>query len=385
MELDIVVVDDARGVQEVADALWEAERIAIDTESNSLHVYKERVCFVQIMANGRVFLIDTVAIRDLEPLIEPLADTSSLKLLHGADYDVVCLRRDFDFQLTPIFDTMIAANMLGYEQFGLAALVERHFGAELDKSLSRHDWGRRPLEDRYVPYLVDDVIFLERLHDVLCASLEDADLVEEAEIEFDRVSAQQWSGKEEPDPERFRKIKGARDLDQTGLSILKQMYFLRDRVAREADVPPFRVLGNEQLLTVAKRRPKDHRDLKRIRGFTDRVLRKIGKDTLRAVREGIETKSSVPLRPKPRGERPPEVQVMVDEGLRQWRRGEVKEREVPSIVVLPNHVVERIARARPTSLDALGEIQGLGDKRLQRYGDAILEIVRNPPPLRRRR
>ena len=372
-------------MRDVAEALRSADRIAIDTESNSLHVYKERVCFVQIAAVGRVFLIDTVAIRDLEPLTEPLADPESLKLLHGADYDVVCLRRDFGFDLTPLFDTMIAAQMLGYEQLGLAALVERHFGAILDKSMTRHDWGRRPLEERYVPYLIDDVVYLEGLHDILSADLEDADFVEESEIEFERVSSLQWGGAEEADPTRFRKIKGARSLDQVGLSILKEMYLLRDRVARKADVPPFRVLGNEQLLTVATRRPKSLRDLRRIRGFTDRVLRRIGDDALQAVRDGIHKKDEIPLRAKPRGDRPPEEQRMVDEGIRQWRRGEIKKRDVPSVVILPNHVLERIAHARPSTLEALAEIDGLGEKRLRRYGETLLEIVRDPPPMRRRR
>lgn len=287
--------------------------------------------------------------------------------------------------MTPLFDTMISAQMLGYEQLGLAALVERHFGASLDKSMTRHDWGRRPLEERYVPYLIDDVIYLEGLHDILSADLDDTDLVEESEIEFERVSALQWGGSEEADPDRFRKIKGSRTLNQTGLSILKEMYMLRDRVSRKADVPPFRVLGNEQLLAVATRCPKSRRELRDIRGFTDRVLRRIGDDALQAVIDGTDRKDEVPLRAKPRGERPPEEQQRVDEGIRSWRREEISKRNVPSIVILPNHVVERIAHARPSTVDALAEIPGLGKKRLQRYGEKILEIVRNPPPLRRRR
>lgn len=347
-------------------------------------MYRENVCFVQLCVGDEVFLIDTLAVRDLSPLRPALTDPGILKLLHGADYDVVCIKRDFDIGLFPIFDTMISAQMLGYEQLGLAALVERHFGAHLDKTLTRHDWGRRPLDTDYIPYLVDDVIYLEGLHDILGAALEDADLVEEAEIEFDRVSAQEWSGSDDVDPDRFRRIKGARDLDHTGISILSEMYLLRDRLAKEANVPPFRVLGNEQLLNVAKRRPRNLRDLKHIRGFTDRVLRKIGPDVIEAVKFGTENRDNIPKR-APRKPRPPEEQVAIEEGLRQWRRGVCEELDVPSVVVLPNHVIERVARERPTNRTELADIEGLGEKRLDRYGEDILAIVEDPPPVQRHR
>jgi len=380
----VTVVEDDDGLIEVAEALDRADRIALDTESNSLHVYRENVCFIQIRVGPQVFLIDTLAVTDLEPLRAALTDPDKLKLLHGADYDIVCIKRDFNIGLFPIFDTMISAQMLGYEQLGLAALVERHFGATLDKTLTRHDWGARPLEQRYVPYLVDDVVYLEELHDILDAALEQRDFQEEAEIEFDRVSEQEWSGSQEVDPERFRKIKGSRDLDRAGLSILREMYLLRDRVAKDANVPPFRVLGNEQLLNVAHRRPRNLRDLKAIRGFTDRVLRKMGTRVIDSVRFGIDNAENISPRP-PRRERPPETQVAIDEGLRQWRRGVCQKTDLPSVIVLPNHVIERIAIERPADLKSLAGIETLGDKRLKRYGTAILKVVADPPPVRRGR
>ena len=379
---DIVVVDHFEGLDDVARALDTADRIAIDTESNSLHVYRETVCYVQICTGTKVFLIDTIAVRDLSPLAPAFTDPEKLKILHGADYDVVCIKRDFDIGLDPIFDTMVAAQMLGYDKLGLAALVERHFGALLDKSLSKHDWGRRPLEERYVPYLIDDVIYLEDLHDILDRDLEEEDFIEEAELEFERVARQEWSGTEEVDPDRFRKIKGARDLDHLGLATLSGLYLLRDRFAREANLPPFRILGNEQLLNAARRRPRNLRDLKSIRGFTDRVLRKIGHEVIETIKTA--NTDDVPVRP-PRKPRPPEVQVAIDEGLRAWRRDVCEESGLHSLVVLPNHVIDRISVARPSDLDELAGIEGLGNKRLERYGNAILDVVDAPPPVRFRR
>ena len=379
------MIDQERDLDEVADALEGAERIAIDTESNSLHVYKEQVCFIQIAVDDRVFLLDTLALDGIDILREALEDDDAEKLLHGADYDVVCMKRDFDIGIEPIFDTMIAAQILGYAQLGLGALVERHCNVTLEKAHARHDWGKRPLDDRYIPYLVDDVLYLPELQDALEAELERTDRFEEAGIEFERVAAQTWSGRDTLDPEAFRRIKGARELDQTGLSILKELNAMRDEVARAANVPAFRILGNAQLLAVARERPHTQRELKDIRGFTDRVLRRLGRQVLAATKRGEANRQNVPKRPPRHGERPPEIQLMVEEGLRQWRRSVVQEDDLPPIVVLPNHALERIARERPESRTDLAKIQGLGKKRVRLYGDDILDVVDDPPPLPRRR
>ena len=373
------------GLDKVADALDGAEFIAIDTESNSLHVYREQVCFVQICVGDDVFIIDTVAIRNLDSLRKPLSDPDSLKLLHGADYDVVCMKRDFDIGIEPIFDTMIAAQILGYEQLGLGSLAEKHCGVTLDKTLSRYDWGKRPLEDRYLPYLVEDVVHLETLYDILDHALSRADHLEAADIEFDRVALQEWSGRDaEVDPEGFRRIKGARDLDHKGLAVLKELYLLREELSEEANRPPFKVLGNAQLLDIAARRPHGPGDLRRIQGFPDRLLRRLGREITGCVDRGSRNYQDVPKR-LPAPPRPPEVQLAINDGLRKWRRGIVQELEVPSLVVLPNHVVEKIAARRPKTLEELADVPGLGEKRLRLYGDAILRIVAKPPPIQRRR
>ena len=369
------MVESPSQLTEVAASLERADRIALDTESNSLHVYAEQVCYVQLKANDRVFLVDTVAVRDLSLLKPSLEDPGITKLLHGADYDVVCLKRDFDIGLSPIFDTMIAAQMLGYEQLGLAALVSRHFDVTMNKSLSKNNWGKRPLNEEYIPYLVDDVIYLEELHDILHGALEEQDYLEEAAIEFSRVSRQEWRGGAGLAPEGFRRIKGARNLNQTDLSILKELYAVRDALAQDMNVPVFRIMGNEQMLAVARRRPTDLRKLARIRGFTSRVIKRMGTQVIEAVRAGVANKTEVPLRVKQKGERPTEAQSMVSEELRRWRRGEIARRKAPSIVVLPNHVMERISRSCPRDLEQLSQIEGLGEGRLDRYGDVILGIV----------
>jgi ribonuclease D len=378
------MITDSRDLEPLVDAVDNATWVALDTESNSLHVYQERVCFIQVCVEGTVFIVDTVALRDLDPLADALASPHATKVLHGADYDVVCLRRDFGITLSPLFDTMIAGQILGLEQLGLGALVSRYFDVELDKGHAKHDWGRRPLESRYIPYLVEDVIFLEELRHHLWEDLEATDRTEEAEIEFERVARQEWSGKQAPDPEGFRKIKGSRDLDQQGLSVLRELYMLREELARDANVPPFRVLTNEQLLLLSSERPRSAAalmEMRPVRGSARRIVPRL----LDAIGRGVRRHQDVPLRLPQTGSRPPEVQLAVAEGLRQWRRQVTQGAQLPPLVVLPNHVIERLAATRPATLDDLARTPALGTKRLRLYGAAILDIIRDPPPLPRGR
>ena len=137
-------VDDPEGLAEVADALARADRIAVDTESDSMHSYFEKVCLLQIATEREAFVVDPLALEGrLEPLAPAFADGGKRKVLHGSDYDIVCLKRDFAFEIRNIFDTMIAAQFLGLAKIGLADLVSDHFGECLDKRHARTNWARR--------------------------------------------------------------------------------------------------------------------------------------------------------------------------------------------------------------------------------------------------
>jgi ribonuclease D len=364
----------------VAPLLRDAPTLAIDTESDSLYRYRERVCFVQIGVGREALLVDTLAVRDLTALADACANPAQTKILHGADYDVSCLRRDFGFAFDNLFDTMIAAQLVGREQLGLAALVREFFGVELDKSLTTHDWGRRPLEPKYVRYLADDVVYLETIRENLLAELERVDALEEAGLEFRRVSAVS-SSRGVFDPEAFRRVKGARDLNQTGLAVLKALCAERDRLAEAEDRPPFKIVGNQALIDVACSLPKTLDALRRIQGFSDYVLRKIGPIVLDAVRRGEADAPNVPLRVKPAGPRPSDERLAADDALRAWRKEAAARDGRTTMLVLPNYLLERAAAALPKTVEELAAIDGLGRKRLARYGAEIVAITRNPPPL----
>jgi ribonuclease D len=271
---------------------------------------------------------------------------------------------------------MIAAQILGYEQLGLAAMLEHHFGVVLDKSLTKHDWGARPLAREHLRYLVEDVLHLEALAERLMDELDETDREEEAAIEFRRVAALTWSQDARSDPEAFRSIKGARDLDHDGLSVLRELHRLRERIAEKLDRPAFKVIGNSQLLEIAARRPTSSSALRRIPGVTERVLSRMGRELLEAVRQGVARRGEVPFRLKPPARRRRDLADAIDDALRLWRKSRVAIENKPPLVVLPNHVIARLADERPRDLDELSDIEGLGEKRRRLYGQQILDVLR---------
>ena len=166
------LISDSAAFEALAARLTRCHELAIDTESNSLHSYRERVCLVQLTARypgGSVehAIVDPLAIKDLSSLGKPLADPRIVKILHGANYDVLCLKRDYGFTFRNLFDTMIAAQIAGLPKYSLADLVESFFGVALDKRFQKHDWAQRPLTDEQRLYAILDTYYLPELRERL--------------------------------------------------------------------------------------------------------------------------------------------------------------------------------------------------------------------------
>lgn len=254
--------------------------IAVDTESNSFHVYRERVCLLQVSTRSGDFVVDALAL-DPAPLGAVLCDGRET-VLHGADYDVRCLRREYGWQLPRLFDTMAAARRLGRAGLGLSALVEEEFGVRLSKSFQRADWGRRPLTAEQLTYAALDTRFLLPLYDRLAGELTSRGSLGEARKEFERI-ASAVARERVFDPEGWRRMKDARALDGAGRAVLRALWIAREEHARALDRPPFKVLGEQTMLELARRRPRTEEALAAVPGVTSPVLRRFGRAVLDAV------------------------------------------------------------------------------------------------------
>lgn len=237
----------------------------IDTEADSLHRYRERLCLVQWCAGDDVAVVDPLALPDLSPMRPILEDPGRRKVVHGGDYDVRLFRRDHGISPKGLFDTMIAARLCGERAFGLSSLLERHLGIVLDKTHQRSDWARRPLPDRMLGYAAEDVRHLVSLARILGAEIDRLGRRDWAEEEFRRLEDVRWSATSE-DPERFRRVKGGGSLDRRGLALLRAAWSWREERARRIDRPPFRVLREETLLEIARLRSADRKALASLDG-----------------------------------------------------------------------------------------------------------------------
>jgi ribonuclease D len=280
-QLEPRLVADPEGLSALADEVRREPVVALDTESNSFHAYRERVCLLQISTRGGDWVVDPLAV-DPGPLGALLAE-GRVVVLHGADYDVRCLRREYGWVLPGLFDTMLAARRLGHSGLGLSALVEAHFGARLSKKHQRSDWGRRPLSPEQLSYAALDTHFLLPLHALLQGELERRGLWEEARREFGKVASAQPRARVF-DPEGWRRLPGARGLDPASRAALRALWRAREDRASESDRPPFKVMPEHTMVEIARRRPLSADELGRLPGVTPGLLRRVGDLVLEALR-----------------------------------------------------------------------------------------------------
>jgi len=275
-----ILVDRPESLGALAAEVATEEVVALDTESNSFHAYRERICLMQITTRQADYVIDPLAV-DVRPLGRALTDGREV-VLHGADYDVRCLKRELGWSFPRLFDTMAAARRLGRPGLGLSALVSAHFGVALSKEHQRSDWGRRPLSSDQLRYAALDTHFLLPLQRLLMAELEAGGRLGEARKEFERIAAA------EPrprvfDPEGYRRLKAARGLDSAASAALRALYLAREDRASALDRPPFKVLAEQTMVEIARRRPRTPEELARIPGVTPPVMRRLGEVILTAL------------------------------------------------------------------------------------------------------
>ena len=368
-----VLISEKPAFEAMLRRLASEPRLAVDTESNSLYAYQERVCLLQVSVPGVDYLVDPLASPELGELRSVFADPSIEKVLHACEYDVICLRRDFGFQLPNLFDTMWAARILGWPRVGLADILKERFDVTLDKRWQRYNWGKRPLPADALAYAQLDTHYLLRLRDIQMKELEKLDRVEEAQEVFADLARSEAAPRDEASAgDGFWRVKGAYDLDPASRAVLRELYLYRESEARRLDRPPFKIIGDRTLVALAASRPARLDHLRRVPGMTEVQIERHGRHVLRAVARGNQVQ---PPRPSPRTGLDPAVADRY-ERLRAWRKGVAARRGVDADVVVSNAALMALARRNPRDASALEGIDGLGPWRRRTYGEPILEALR---------
>jgi ribonuclease D len=341
--------------------------LAVDTESNSLYAYQEQVCLIQFSTREKDLLVDTLALPDLSPLEPIFRSESIMKVFHAAEYDLICLHRDYGFKFNFLFDTMIAARTLGYQKIGLGSLLEKYFQIHVDKKYQRANWGRRPLKPEMLEYARLDSHYLIPMAEILQKELHERGRWELAREDFERLT-QNIEDTTESSGDDFWKLHGARDLSPKQAAVLKSVYQYRESQAEKQDRPPFKVLSHQVLVNIAQQLPENLQSLADTSSLNQRLVRRYGKGLIQAIREG----EKAPLEFRPRNGRPEEAVLNRINLLREWRKQAGQDMGVPSDVVLPKDVLNRIAWGNPQNKNELKKHMQDVPYRYERFGDEIL-------------
>jgi len=355
--------------------------IAVDTESNSLHAYRERVCLIQISTPDADYIVDPIRLADLTPLAPFFGNPNQQKVFHAAEYDLICLTRDYVFEFANIFDTMSAARTLGWPQVGLAAILETTFGVNLNKKYQRADWKRRPLTPEQLDYARLDTHYLVALRDRQLQALTESGHWPEAHEEFARLARTRGNSDDAGrNPTAFWRVNGARDLSPVQAAVLQALFAYREEQAERMDRPPFKVMGEATLMELARRAPCHAEELQSLPGMTPEQIRRHAHGLLHAIQDGLHA----PAQRAPQSDREPdEVRDRYDR-LHTWRKERARARGVESDVILPRTALWDLARRPPRTHGDLARITDFGPWRRETYGEEILALLTRVTPSPRR-
>lgn len=365
-------VDTPAALGEMSRCLQKSCCIAVDTESNSLHAYRERVCLIQFSLDGIDYLVDPLVLADLSPLAPVFADPDIVKIFHAAEYDLICLKRDYHFEINNVFDTMLAARILGYAAFGLGAILSAKFDLELDKKYQKADWALRPMPPAMLSYARMDTRYLVPLREEMEKELAEKGLSELAQEDFFRISRVEGAI-QELDEEGFWRLNGAHDLNPRQAAVLKQLYLARDAEARKKDSPPFKVCPNDFLVELAKVSPLTREELLAT-GLNERLLLRYCRTWLVAIHTGMHAAEICAPRPR---KMDVNLKIRVD-ALKEWRKKTAAGLSVESDVILPRDVLMDIADQNPNNLESLKRLMQTCPWRFSEYGIQILNAI-SPP------
>jgi ribonuclease D len=353
--------------------LQECQILAVDTESNSLFAYQEQVCLIQFSTETVDYLLDPLALRDLSPLGEIFNNPQIEKVFHAAEYDLICLKRDYGFSFSNLFDTMLACRILGRENLGLASILREEYEFEVNKRFQRADWGMRPLKPEMLEYARLDTHFLIDLRHRLKADLIAKERWPLALEDFERlcsVSAQATAD----DQDKCWKVLGNNKLTSQQLAVLQALCEYREQRAKFANLPVFKVLNDATLLAIAKALPEDLQAMLAVPELSPKIIQRHGAHLVKVVKNGMLQK---PYRQAVRHKRPDNGYMLRVEALRNWRKKTAAHIGVASDVVLPRDVLYAIVNAGPDDLKGLEAVLADLPWRYAHFGSQILAALQN--------
>jgi len=365
------LITDPEALKAATERLRGEKLLAFDLEADSMHHYREQVCLLQISSDSENLIVDPLACPDFSTFAPIFADPAIVKVFHGADYDVRMLHRCFGIEINNLFDTMIACQFLGEPAVGLAAVLKKRFGVELDKRYQQADWSKRPLPPAMLDYAAKDTSLLLPLYRQLTVELAAKGRQHWVKEECELLTRVRMT--ERSDEPLFLRFKGASRLKGETLALLEELLRFRDEEAQRRDLPPFKILGNETLRELAERNPSSLNDLTVIPGLSAKLLDRYGRGILQAVKRARDLPANrLPNFPRLRR---PERSRQQDERLKklkEWRTSKATALGVDPGILANNTLLDGLAEEAPKKL---ADASGIKAWQAEAFGEELLRIV----------
>jgi ribonuclease D len=329
------------------------------------------VCLLQITTESVCYIVDPLAVRNLSALRPVFCNPGIRKIFHGADYDIRSLYRDFGLEVENLFDTQLACLFLGLRETGLEALLRNRFQVDLNKKFQRADWSRRPLSPEMVEYAAMDVGYLIPLAGVLERELEEKGRLSWVEEECQFLSKVRF-----PPPSQgplYLRVKGASLLDPRGLAVLKALLDFREAQAQKADLPPFKVLGNEALLELAVKKPLRLEEMETGKALSGKLIHRYGTRLLQEIQRAVAIPGEdLPVYPRKTWTDLPSPARKRVKALKTWRDMRANDLGMEPGILLNNALINDLALKNPRSIKEMEGIPGLRKWRQNHFGQEIL-------------
>ena len=364
-----VWVNDQNNLRRMVEDLSMQARIAVDTESNSLHAFRERVCLIQFSTPKKDYVVDPLALDDLSLLAPLFASPKIEKIFHAAEYDLVCLKRDYGFEFKNLFDTMQASRILGYQYVGLDNILADKFSIRVDKRHQKANWGARPLTSAQLDYARMDTHYLIPLRDLLETELRKNDRWGFAADDF-ALACHVDDPKQKLNGASWKRFSTRKDISPRELTILSELCLCRDSIAERLDRPPFKVIPDSILLDIAKNTPEKDVDLAGI-GLSPKQIHLWGDQILDATKRG----ARIPLVKREQVEHPKDAVIKRLEKLKAWRKKVAEELMVESDIILPKDFLYELAENPPKDIETLKSVMHESPFRFEKFGGQIYKLI----------
>ncbi len=383
-----VVVDSEESLQRLERTLQRHSPIALDTESNSCHSYAPRLCLVQFAVQRsqpggagnltQVFLLDPQQV-DLGRLRRLFANPDKLFLLHSAANDLGQLWLEYRISIANLFDTQVAARLIGLKRTALATLLEQQFDVVQSKNIQTSDWGRKPLSASQTAYACQDVAYLIPLYRSLLHELRATGKLHEGLAVMEEIVRRDYT-RFGSSTKTFWDHHATKRVPIHLMNVYQRLWNWREQKAKAADLPRYKVIGDRSLLLLTREQPSSLSHLRKYSGLSSSQIRRYGTELLAVIERGQRTRQPV--------SRPVAVNVEMDseqreqqrnlmQQLRKWRQEMSLRRGVDSDFVLSKHILQVIVENAPVSLEDLARSNLLVDWKLKHYGSDVIRIVRN--------